>query len=183
MSDAGAMRVRMAKCGALVSILASAAFAGEPVPGLGDALRVFIPVSGLAATVALGDRDGMEQWAYSIGSGQAITEVLKVAVGERRPDGGRGNRSFPSGHTSAAFGGAAFIQQRYGWRYAVPAYLGATYTGWSRMELDKHYPHDVWAGAAVGVLSAYLFTSPNERQRVDVFHDQGTTGFQVNWKW
>jgi len=168
----------------LMALPLTTAMADEPVEGLGDTLRWLIPASGLAATVGLRDWEGTEPWCYSIGVGQAVTEILKSTVGEHRPNGSASSKSFPSGHTSGVFGGAAFIQQRYGWRYALPAYLGAAYTGWSRVELDRHYPHDVFAGAAVGVLSSYLFTTPYEADRsVGLFYEEGTLGFQINWKW
>jgi len=66
--------------------------------------------------------------------------------------------SFPSGHTSAAFQGASFIQLRYGWRAGLPAYAGATFVAFSRVYADKHFVSDVVAGAALGTLSSFLFT-------------------------
>jgi len=149
-----------------------------------DTLRWLIPASGLAATLGLQDWEGSKQGCYSIGTGQLVTEVLKNTVGEHRPNGSSSTKSFPSGHVSGAFGGAAFIQQRYGWRYALPAYLGAAYTGWSRVDVGAHYPHDVFAGAAVGILSSYLFTTPyNDDLDIGLFYEKDTIGFQINWKW
>ncbi|MFH1748327.1 MAG: phosphatase PAP2 family protein [Planctomycetota bacterium] len=141
-----------------------------------------IPATGYAATWFLDDEEGREQFYWSCGTSLAITYGLKYTVSERRPNGG--SHSFPSGHTSSAFQGASFIQQRYGWRYGLPAYLGAAYTGWSRVELDAHYPHDVFAGAAVGILSSYLFTTPYDADRsMGLLYEEDTIGFQINWKW
>ena len=42
-----------------------------------------------------------------------------------------GDFSFPSGHTSAAFTGAAFMDYKYGLKYGLPAYILASFVGWS----------------------------------------------------
>ena len=154
----------------------------EPIPGAGDVLQLLIPATGYVATWLLDDVEGREQFYWSAGTSLALTYTLKYTVDERRPNGG--NHSFPSGHTSSAFQGASFIQQRYGWRYGLPAYLGAAYTGWSRVEVDAHHPHDVYAGAAIGILSSYLFTTPyNEGANISLFYGADTIGVQINWKW
>lgn len=156
----------------------------EPIPGLGDTLRWVIPGAGLAATVALQDWKGSKQWLYSLGTSQITTELLKTVINVRRPYGGPSLRSWPSGHASITFAGSAFIQQRYGWRYALPAYAGAVYTGWSRVHLGRHRWDEVVGGAAVGMLSSYLFTTPYwEEPSVSLFYEGDTFGFQVNGNW
>lgn len=160
------------------------AFAGQDTDPIADTLRWLIPVSGFAASIGLRDWEGSQQCLYSLAVGQAVTEVLKITVGEHRPNGSSSTMSFPSGHTSGAFGGAAFIQQRYGWRYALPAYVGAVYTGWSRVDLGQHYPHDVYAGAAIGILSSYIFTTAyNADREIGLFYEEDTIGIHINWKW
>lgn len=156
--------------------------AAEPIPRAGDVLQLLIPATGYAATWLLDDGNGREQFYWSEATSLAVTYGLKYTIDERRPNGG--SHSFPSGHTSQAFQGAAFIQQRYGWRYAWPAFLGAAYTGWSRVELEAHHPHDVFAGAAVGLLSSYMFTTPlTGDARVGLFAERDTIGFRINWTW
>ena len=61
--------------------------------------------------------------------------------------------SFPSEHTTAAFGmasGVALYRPRPGMALAVLAAL----TGFARVFVGIHYPFDVIAGAAIGVLAA-----------------------------
>jgi undecaprenyl-diphosphatase len=41
-------------------------------------------------------------------------------------------------------------------KLAVPAYLGATLIGVSRIYLGRHYPLDAAGGAVVGIASGYL---------------------------
>jgi hypothetical protein len=79
------------------------------------------------------------------------TELLKVTVRRERPDGSN-NQSFPSGHTSNAFALAAVAERHYGWKIGVPAYLLAGVVGVSRLQQDKHWMSDVFAGATLGYI-------------------------------
>lgn len=126
---------------------------------VGDVLQLVIPAAAYATTYVLGDEQGRSQFYKSFLTNEAVTYALKYTVNRDRPDG-NGNHSFPSGHTSAAFQGAAFIHYRYGLKYALPAYAGASFVGWSRVEgeADKHYWSDVAAGAVIGTLSSWYFT-------------------------
>jgi membrane-associated phospholipid phosphatase len=68
-----------------------------------------------------------------------------------------GSPSFPSGHTSMAFGTATSVVLAYPkWYVAVPAFAWAVSVGQSRMYLGVHYPSDVAAGAIIGIGSAFL---------------------------
>jgi membrane-associated phospholipid phosphatase len=65
----------------------------------------------------------------------------------------RGNGSFPSGHTIAAFSVATVISRRYGNQHRwVPfvSYGLATLVGFSRLTLSSHSVSDVFMGAALG---------------------------------
>jgi hypothetical protein len=62
--------------------------------------------------------------------------------------------SFPSGHSAAAFAAATVLTRHYGWKAAIPAYLGAAYIGASRVHDNKHYLSDVTFGAAMGIAAA-----------------------------
>lgn len=63
--------------------------------------------------------------------------------------------SSTSGHTSKAFTVAGFIHKSYGWKYSIPACIGAVFVGYSRVKADKHFVEDVVAGAAIGILSSF----------------------------
>jgi membrane-associated phospholipid phosphatase len=64
----------------------------------------------------------------------------------------RGDGSFPSGHTIAAFSVATTIARRYGNHRWVPyaAYGIATVVGFSRLSLSAHFLSDVFMGGALG---------------------------------
>jgi membrane-associated phospholipid phosphatase len=64
----------------------------------------------------------------------------------------RGNGSFPSGHTIAAFSVATVVSRRYGNHRWIPyvAYGLAAAVGVSRLTLSAHFTSDVFMGAALG---------------------------------
>jgi len=64
----------------------------------------------------------------------------------------RGNGSFPSGHTMAAFAVATIVARRYGNHRWVPyvAYGLASAVGFSRLTLNVHFLSDVFMGGALG---------------------------------
>jgi len=131
-------------------------YASKDIEKTGDVLQILIPVSAYTTTLYLNDKQGQIQFYKSFATNLIITYSLKNIVSKKRPNGGI--NSYPSGHTSAAFQGAAFIHARYGFLYSVPAYLGATYVGYSRVESKSHFNNDVLAGATIGILSSFYFT-------------------------
>lgn len=120
---------------------------------IGDAGQFVLPLGALSVSFLDKNPSLPHQFARSIGTTLGIAYTLKFTVNERRPNGG--DYSFPSGHTSAAFAGAACIQQAYGWSYGIPAYLAASYVGWSRVANKAHWTQDVIAGAALGLTVNY----------------------------
>jgi len=127
----------------------------------GDALFVLIPLTGIATATIKNDREGQFQFLKAFVANAAVTGALKAAIDKRRPDGNCCD-SFPSGHTSFSFMGATFLQKRYGRKFAIPAYAAATFVAYSRVQSDKHFVEDVVAGAAIGYLSSYFFTTRYE---------------------
>ena len=128
-------------------------------PRIGDATMAAC----LAGSVVLGvlfPGEGRNSWdnfwegAEVFMVDAAVTSSLKLLVGRKRPGGG--THSFPSGHTSAAFAAATLINDNSGGALGVSAYGLAAMTGYSRMEARRHYPSDVLAGAAIGILSAEI---------------------------
>jgi membrane-associated phospholipid phosphatase len=107
---------------------------------------------------------------------QGIVAVVKNTAGRARPyvdpdnphdyelfrgfRDGEDYRSFPSGHTAAAFAIASSLTAeatdhapRIHRLVAIGTYTAASLTGLSRMYDEKHWASDVVAGAAVGTLT------------------------------
>lgn len=104
------------------------------------------------------DWRGLGGTALALGVTAATTQGLKWTIPETRPDGSD-DQSFPSGHTSISFAAAASLHKRYGWQAGLPAYAVAAFTGVARVKADKHYTHDVIAGAALGTAAGWLLNS------------------------
>lgn len=124
-----------------------------------DVLDVAMPAAALIGTAIAGDWDGLKQFAFTAVLAGGTNLVLKTSIRELRPDHSN-YHSFPSMHSTVAFGTAAYLQRRYGWKYGAPAYALATYVAIGRVVAKKHHWWDCVAGAALGAGSAYIFTTP-----------------------
>ena len=145
----------------------------------GDALCNYILPAATAGLILYNcDWKGALEGAESAALTGGLTSGLKYAVNEKRPNGG--NHSFPSGHASFSFGIAEFIGKRYGWEYGIPAYVAASFVGYSRVESNDHYTHDVVAGALIGILSSYIFTNPYEGWHVQAGTDGKYYGIMLS---
>lgn len=120
--------------------------------------RDFLVAAALGVPAVQGDWRGDLQAGGSLLAASGVAYGLKELVHERRPDGSD-NRSFPSGHTSTSFAAAATLENRYGWKAGLPAFVVASFVGLARVEANKHYVQDVVAGAAIGSLSGFLLTT------------------------
>lgn len=145
---------------------------------IGNIVQFAMPITAYASTFAVGDPEGRTEFYKSFATSYAITSVLKVSINKPKPEN-HGDYSFPSGHTSVSFQSATFVAKRYGWKYGIPAYLGATYVGWSRVKSDQHDSTDVVAGAAIGILSSYYFTTPYRGLRFPQPQEMGYSGLAL----
>jgi len=100
-------------------------------------------------------KDNLVIFVIGTGTYVAISQILKRAINETRPDGG--DYSFPSGHTSTAFFGARILDKEFRKTHpwlVVGGYSIATATGVLRMANNKHWASDVLVGAGLGMASA-----------------------------
>jgi membrane-associated phospholipid phosphatase len=92
--------------------------------------------------------------------------LLKVVTGRSRPDAGQGTYdfhpfsgggSFPSGHSALAFALATTLgDASHSTWVTAGLYVIASGTAWSRVYDQRHWPSDVFLGAALGITSAKL---------------------------
>jgi hypothetical protein len=179
--------------------------AADAIAQTGDILQFVLPITAGGLTLAypqsegggtvedllghaeeklgIGYRDtkGTVEFAESTALTLGTTYILKYAVNERRPNGG--TQSFPSGHSSISFSSAEFMRKRYGWEYGIPAYALASFVAYSRVEANEHHPHDVIAGAAIGIASSFLFTRPYKGWTVEARVASGYYGLSFSRKW
>ncbi|MFD1949722.1 phosphatase PAP2 family protein [Sphingomonas arantia] len=162
-----------------------------PVPAVAGT-RGWAKASGIGRTLLVGTALGVPavqgDWRGDLEAGTSLlaaggtTYVLKELIHERRPDGSD-NRSFPSGHTSVSFAAAATLEKRYGWKAGLPALAVASFVGLARVQADKHYVHDVLAGAAIGSMSGLLLTSrKDDRVRLTPWSTHGGGGIDVAFR-
>ncbi|QBF82592.1 phosphatase PAP2 family protein [Shewanella maritima] len=126
---------------------------------IGDVVQIALPAGALIGSLWIGDKEGAWQLTKGVATTSLITHTMKFGYGRLRPDGTESN-SFPSGHTSAAFSGAAYIHHRYGDKWALPAYTAASFVGASRLWANRHFMDDVLAGGSIAVMTSLYFTDP-----------------------
>lgn len=128
------------------------------VQDAGDFGQILVPTAAALISAAKGDIYGLGDFAMSVAVTMEVVQMIKFGVDSDRPD--FGSRSFPSGHTAAAFSGASYLHARYGLCYGLPAYAVATFVGFSRIYSERHHPIDVVGGAAIAVFFSFFFTEP-----------------------
>ncbi len=77
-----------------------------------------------------------------------VTVGLKAARNNENPNGD--SWAWPSGHTSSSFTVAAVLDEYYGPKVGIPAYVGATFVAYRMVEEGDHWMSDAVFGAALG---------------------------------
>ena len=155
--------------------------AADAIETAGDVLAVTLPVTAVGTTLAYKDYTGLLQLGESEGATIGATYGLKYTIKETRPNGL--NHSFPSAHTAVSFSAAEFMRSRYGWEYGAPAYVAAAFVAYSRVDCKAHHIYDVIAGAGIGVLSSYIFTTPYKDLTIKAEANSQYLGAKLSYKW
>lgn len=119
------------------------------------------------------------------------TVAIKAIANTDRPSDQwmNGQFGFPSAHSSTSFAIAATIEEYYGPRAGIPAYLLAGLIGWSRIDEQNHDVSDVVFGAVLGYAIAKSIAGNHLRgdSRIQIFPwtdpSRGTYGamFEVDF--
>ena len=131
----------------------------DTVAHFGDPFMVQIPlIAGLYATSLLQQNEDLHELSTTMFASFNFSIVgsltLQYATGTHRSDGGAfdsiQDHGFPSAPAATSFALAAVIDERYGWRGGVPAYITAGLIGWSEIDQNQRQVSDVVFGAALG---------------------------------
>lgn len=147
------------------------------------------------ATAATGKLKGMGLQLGAYFATESVTTAFKRGVARRRPSQVN-NRSFPSGHTSAAFAAGTLARRNVSASDFDPTTsrvldvgfisLGVG-TSWARVEGGMHYPSDVFAGAALGyfiaavVNDAFISGRQGRAPRLFLQPQRGKVSMGITW--
>jgi len=105
------------------------------------------------------DKVGGREIAIAAFSNQVTIMLLKGITHEGRPSNPDATNGWPSGHTAIGFVSAGAIHKRYGFRYALPAYIVSAIVGDLRIKNGAHTFDQVLFGAAIGAAIGYFMTT------------------------
>ena len=125
---------------------------------IGNISQFIINGIALGSTLYYKDYEGLKEYSYATLLSLSTTILIKYTADRERPDRSD-NYSFPSGHTSFSFNGATFLHRRYGINWGMPAYVLASFVGFSRVATQRHYLSDVLVGAGIGIASNMLIVT------------------------
>lgn len=148
---------------AALGLHAATAPAGDgPAVASTDVLAAVVPLTALGVAYFTDDTEGQKQWLRNTVANQVLVSALRLGFNQtslgERPNGHQ--YGFPSGHVAFVMSGAAFLGERYGWKWGTPAYLATAYVAYVRVNEDKHHWRDVIAAGALGYGVALLTVTP-----------------------
>lgn len=137
--------------------LAAASTKHKGLQDAGKAVAIAMPIVAGGVSLFKDDWHGIAQLIVVTGLTAGTAYGLKQIVHEERPDHSD-DKSFPSDQEAVAFAPAAYLWDRYGWEYGVPAYAAAGFVGYARVHSDRHHWWDVAASAGIGWFYSRLIT-------------------------
>jgi len=111
-----------------------------------------IAVLGIIILITVTDQTGyklLKEFFERARPCNALSDVLT-------PLGCTGSYSFPSNHAINNFAAAAFFSMLFP-KYKIILFVSAFLVAISRVYLGLHYPSDIIAGAAIGMIFGYIF--------------------------
>lgn len=133
-----------------------------------DIVTAVMPLTTFAIAHYKDDGDGEGQFLRSNAVSLVLNTMLRVGFNEteygERPNGNE--YAFPSGHAAFATTSAAFLQDRFGWKYGLPAYALVGYVSWVRVDTDHHHWRDIAAAVFLSAGVSKLFVTPSDATRI-----------------
>ncbi len=94
----------------------------------------------------------------------AVTMGLKLIRNNETPNGK--NLAWPSGHTSSSFTVASVLDEFYGPKVGIPAYVAASLVAYRMMDTGDHWASDVVFGATLGWVVGHSVAGKHEKLEV-----------------
>ncbi len=163
----------------------STAAHASTIESAGTAIAIGMPIVAGGISVVKDDWTGVAQLVVDTGLTVGTAYGLKQIVREQRPDHSD-FQSFPSDTAALAFAPAAYLWDRYGWEYGVPAYAAAAFVGYSRVDAKKHHWWDVVASAGIAWTYSRLITTefrPNETFTTDLYATPEGAYIRADYRW
>lgn len=114
------------------------------------------------------DAEGTKQLLRSTGVSLVFINSLRLAFNDteygERPNGSP--YGFPSGHIAFLAPSAAYLQDRYGWKYGLPAWAATVYVAHNRVDTDHHKWRDVIASGVLAWGISKLFVTPENATNI-----------------
>ncbi len=154
------------------------------IESTGDILQIALPITALTSNLVFKENTAyIWQDIKAFSATVVLTHTFKTLIDKERPNGASDGHAFPSGHTTCAFSGAAILHKRFGWKIGVPAYLLASYVGWSRINAKRHDLWDVLGGAVLGIGSIHLFSGSKKDIKLEFsrVYNFNTIGIAMNF--
>jgi membrane-associated phospholipid phosphatase len=151
----------------------------------GNGVAIALPLIAGGISLYKNDNTGLAEMGLdtflTVGTAFGLSHIVR----EERPDHSD-DRSFPSDTEALAFAPAAFLWDRYGWKYGVPAYAAAAFVGYARVDGQKHHWWDVVASAGIGWTYSEIFTTrfhPDDRLSAVAYPTSGGAMVAVRYRW
>ncbi len=129
-----------------------------------DIVTLLLPVTTWGIAHYKDDGEGEGQFFRSTGVTLLLNSSLRLALNDTswgtRPNGSP--YGFPSGHAAFVTSSAAFLQDRFGWKWGVPAYAMVAYVSNVRVQTDHHRWRDIGAAVLLSMGVSRLFVTPHK---------------------
>jgi len=112
-----------------------------------------------------------KQRAWTMMTALSITGLTTVGLKAiRNNDTPNGKPwAWPSGHTSSSFAVASVLDEFYGPKVGIPAYILASFVGWRMMDVGDHWGSDVVFGATLGWMIGHTVAGKHKKLEVAGF--------------